>query len=449
MPASALQYRDFTIEMANLRADGRFTVRALGATPGGEARADEAETATFHPDDFKDALARLERRKLPPAELIGLGARLTDLLFPGRVRGLYERSLAALADGQGLRLRLRIEPVSLAALPWEFTHMARVPGEKVAADFLALRRRVSVTRYEVIGAPPPPLKAKEKIRIVVALANPIGTDELDIERDELAILAAVHDLRAKAGAVEPVVVKNATRERLLEVIAGADVFHFAGHGVFEGTEFAEDGTPRKRGKIVLETAANQEDRYDSEQLAVALGDAGVRLAVLGACSSAARDAGGAWTGVAPALARQNLAAVVAMQYKMRDTNAATFMAHLYARALAGYAVDEAVFEGRLAIFNQARGEERDWGVPVLYLRAADGLAFPPPPAQAAGDEAPSVEVQRQLGAVRGESIGAEVGEVLAGQLHVSEVIDVVEQGGKATGLKLGTLGGGSRRGEAP
>jgi hypothetical protein len=132
---------------------------------------------------------------------------------------------------------------------------------------------------------------------------------------------------------------------------------------------------------------------------------------------------------------------VAMQYKVGNVNAGTFVAHLYTRVLGGYTVDEAVFEGRLALFNQAGLEDRDWGVPVLYLRAEDGFLFPVPPAEAAADEAPVVLVQRELGTVRGDDIGARVGEVISGRLEVRDRIDIVERGGSTTGVHIDRLGG--------
>src|SRR5262249_49983672 len=158
---------------------------------------------------------------------------------------------------------------------------------------------------------------------------------------------------------------------VLDALNGADMFHFAGHGLFEGTELTPDGVLLKRGSVVLETASGDPDYVASDQLAVALGNAGVRLVVLGACNSASRDAHGAWTGVAPALVREKVPAIVAMQYRLADAAALTFIPYLYARIFQGYTLDEAVFEGRQAIFNAAQdwAKERDWGVPALYLRA--------------------------------------------------------------------------------
>ncbi len=390
MANQPLTYRDFNLEMTDWKDDGTFRVRVVGETPNGRTmRADQAETVVYRQEDFKRPLGKLSNRSATQDELMQLGAKLADLMLPGRVRTMFEDSLNMLEQkGEGLRLRLSIEPIRLSALPWEYTHVQRAPGEKVPNDFLAWQRHVSITRYENLGSALTRPTGKDKIRIVVALAspheepnNPSNFSPLDVKADETAITSAIGELKGKMPAVEAVVLKQATREALLNAISGTDIFHFAGHGVFDGAELAPDGTFRKKGQIVLETMDNKADPYPSDQLARILGDTGVRLVMLGACNSAARDEGGAWTGVAPALVREKIPAVVAMQYPVADTAASKFMTYAYARVLAGYTIDEAVFEGRLAIFSQAQdwAASRDWGAPVLYLRDDDGLLFPLPP----------------------------------------------------------------------
>jgi hypothetical protein len=444
MAAKALTYRDFNIELTDLQADGSFSVRVLGQTPGGEMRAADAERATYRQEAFSRHLGKLQRRKASRAELVELGGMLADLLLPGRVRRLFEGSVRALGPGEGLRLRLRIESLPLAALPWEYTYLRRAAGEGVDSDFLGLQRRLSIARYEIIGAPLKPPQARDKIRIVAALANPVDHPVvLDLGADRRAISAAIDDLKSKAQEVESVVLPEATRSGLLQAIRGGDIFHFSGHGTFEGAELTPEGRLLKRGQIILEAEDGTSDRVDSRQLASSLGQAGVRLVVLGACQSGQRDEGGAWTGVAPALVRENIPSVVAMQYGVMDHNAARFIAHLYTRVLGGYAIDEAVSEGRLAIYTHAGLENRDWGVPVLYLRADDGVLFPVPPAESGSAEPPLVVVQRKLGAVRGEDIGAEIGEMVGGRVVVRDEIRVVEPGGRSVGAKIDRLGGGS------
>lgn len=452
MAEKPLTYENFDLEMTDLKEDGTFTVRVLGQTPGGEMRADEAETATYDADKLKLPLRKLEARRLKEAEAIELGEALAVMMFPGRVGDLFDDSLQAVeAAGKGLRVRLRAEPLALAALPWEYVYQQKTAGEKVGQDFLALRN-VSITRYETTGAPLQPLAGKEKLRLVAALASPLDQDALNLNKDKEAIKAAVAELESHLDGgkdvVESVVLEQATRAGLLEALEGADLFHFSGHGIFEGTELTPEGKLLKKGRIILETEEMESDRFESGQLATALREAGVRLVVLGACESAARDEGGAWTGVAPALVREEVPAVVAMQFKVLDKNAARFIAHLYTRVLGGATIDEAVAHGRRAIFvhSDKGAAERDWGVPVIYLRAADGVLFPLPEApegEAADPQAapPSVRVQRRLGTVRGEAIGVKVEELLGGSIEVDEEIDVVEEGGSAIGVTIGRMGG--------
>jgi CHAT domain len=201
----------------------------------------------------------------------------------------------------------------------------------------------------------------------------------------------------------------------------------------------DDGRFRKRGQLVLETADNAADFYPSDQLAGVLGNAGVRLVVLGACNSAARDEGGAWTGVAPALVREKVPAVVAMQYPLADKAAARFLPNLYTRVLAGYSLDEAVFEGRQAIFSQARDWAKDyyWGVPVIYLHAKDGFLFPTPTDETdvAGDnvQSPTVRVQQDIKIVEGQVIGAVIEKFLRNNVGIFQNIDAVKPGATVIG----------------
>jgi hypothetical protein len=62
-------------------------------------------------------------------------------------------------------------------------------------------------------------------------------------------------------------------------------------------------------------------------------------------------------------------------------------------------------------------------------------------------EEPLVLVQRKLGTVLGEDIGAEIDAVLSGQLEVRDAIDVVGPGGKTVGVRIGRLRGAPWLGE--
>lgn len=160
------------------------------------------------------------------------------------------------------------------------------------------------------------------------------------------------------------------------VMTGAHILHYAGHGDFLGEMGAKFGTQVGKGALVLVGEDGEAELFPVEKLARNLVGRNIRLAVFGACETARRDQLNAWTGVAPALTRAGIPAVVAMQYSVRDTNAIAFSRRFYRALAAGETIDAAVTDGRLAIFNRSDMDERDWGVPVLYLRTPGGMLFP-------------------------------------------------------------------------
>lgn len=443
----AMVYHDFNLRFAGYdETDGTFKVWSEGESPGGTMRPDDASICTYHPKAFWNVPASgsgglfgdLERRRLNREGMSKFGKLLADLALPeGQVRNLFRQSLSALKAGEGLRVRLHIDSVALAQLPWEFIALPQASGEPQATDFLALRREISIARTDTVETLVHGLPNRPVARVVGVLSSPDGQTEIDVDKDREAIEQAVRALQQAAGQHQIEVIwakRPATREALVQAIAsGADIFHFAGHATFTGTE----------GQIILEKDDNTSDFYSGEQLAQLLYSKEVRLAVLGACETGRRDGQNVWSGVAPALTRQRIPAVIANQFKIRDDNAILLAAKIYPRLLAGYTVDEALYEARQAIYQHKGLEDRDWGVPVLYLHDTSGVLFPKPEADAAGaiSSSPFVQVSNTFNRVLGEVIDTQIGIVTGGRIQISNKVDVVEKGATFTSLKIDKLGG--------
>jgi hypothetical protein len=94
------------------------------------------------------------------------------------------------------------------------------------------------------------------------------------------------------------------------------------------------------------------------------------MAILNACEGARTSRSDPFAGVAQSLVQQGIPAVVAMQYEITDEAAITFSRELYGAIVDGYPIDAAVAEARKAIF--AKGNDVEWGTPVLYLCSPDG-----------------------------------------------------------------------------
>jgi hypothetical protein len=387
-----MEYRNLDLELFDYRADDgaeRYRVRVADSPAGQQRYADAAEVKV--PTDLRRRVRQLERRALEAREMVDLGCALADLLFPPRVRRLLLESRAGLGDGQGLRIRLRLHAYALVDLPWEYTYIPQPdtpPGQEGVEGFLALDRRFSLVRYELMEQPVARLEAvpTAPLRMVVLMADPGGpaypTLDLDLERRH------IEEALAGMAEVRPEFYPDATRVTLLDAVTReAHIFHFAGHGLFEGELGAAVRNLEGAGSIVLLDDRGQPFRLRADLLAQSLTGRGLRLAFLGACRAGARDGVNAWTGVAPALSRAGIPAVVAMQFTIRDQNAVAFSRQFYRALAAGQPVDAAVTDGRLAILNRAGQAERDWGVAVLYLRTDQAVLFPPvghPPRAGAG-----------------------------------------------------------------
>jgi hypothetical protein len=138
--------------------------------------------------------------------------------------------------------------------------------------------------------------------------------------------------------------------------------------------------------------------------------------------------------------------VVANQYRILDKCAIAFSRQFYGALVGGLSIERAVAAGRLAAYN-ADKEGRDWGVPVLYLRAPNGQFFEgAPEAELRGQARAAAEADVNLRvrevAKGGEVVGGTVRHVLKGKLSIDvEVSGTVY--GKVVGLQAERMDGGS------
>ncbi len=373
-----MHYHDMTIEAANAtlertpdkRRVGSFSVRVL-ASPAGEMRPQDAATVSYDDKALQLSLQQLETRALDRAGLVALGRTLAGLLLPPKASGalagvgdMLADSLLAIGPDDGLRLRLRLPP-QLAVLPWEYAYVERAGGGDGMDGFLALDPRVAIVRHEALAVPDSLPLAQEPLRVVAALASAEGLPPLDLAREQ----ADLQEAFASQPGIAPVWLPDATLDELLAALPGTAIFHFAGHGVFTRQMADQPGTYTGTGALAF-----YDQSVDAEQLGINLRGQGVRLAVLGGCETGRRDGVNVWSGVAPALVKQQLPAVIANQLPIKDACAIAFSKQLYGALAGGLPIEQALAAGRVAAYN-ADKEGRDWGVPVLYMRDADGVLF--------------------------------------------------------------------------
>lgn len=363
-----LKYFDFDVLIE--RANDRYRVRVL-QSPAGQASAEF--TLPFTDQDIEILMLRVGRsrrgvRRIESPEMEAakqFGGKLFDAVFAGDVRGALRSSLdTANRESAGLRLRLRLaDAPELVDLPWEFLY-------NVALNrFLALSNKTPLVRYIELPETPRPLKIALPLRVLVMISSPTDYDQLDVEREWQKLNDALHDLIANNSILLErldTATLSALRRKLRQ--GQYHVLHFIGHGGFD--------TQTQDGLLILEDEQGRGRRTSGQYLAAVLTDHdSMRLVVLNACEGARTARTDPFAGVAQSLVQQGIPAVIAMQFEISDAASITFTHEFYGAISDGYPIDAALGGARSAIFTDVN--DLEWGTPVLYLRAPDGVIFAP------------------------------------------------------------------------
>ncbi len=366
-----LDYLDFELEIG--MKDGPEYPVAVLRSPAGEAR--ERVEFPFSELELENRLQALQiallrtgsilRQVLTPEEhaVQDLGRALFEVLLCGEVRSRYDVSLReADAQSKGLRIKLRVQSPELAVLPWEFIYDPR------RGEYVCLSRNTPLVRYIELPQPVQPLRAGLPLRILGLAVSPAGLPPLDIAQEKLRVETALEGLRA-AGLVTLTWLEGQTwRDLQREMRHGPwHVFHFIGHGGFSRTT--------EEGFVALADESGEAYHLSATQLGRLLADhRDLRLALLNACEGARGSTQDIFSATAAILLRRGLPAVLAMQYPISDRAAIEFSRTFYEALADGLPVDTATTEARQAI-SYVAPHSVEWGIPVLYMRAPDGVLF--------------------------------------------------------------------------
>ena len=349
--------------------DGGYRTRVV-ASPAGEAQTDF--TLPFSDEGLENLVlkvvgsigrARRKVRRIEPQEsrlIEDFGSQLFQAVFSGPVRECLGRSrIAAENKDAGLRVRLRL-PGDLANIPWEYLYDDEY-------GFLGLDPRTALVRYLEMSAPVQPFPIRPPLRILTIVSAPTDIPEIDGEK-EWGKLKDELDGLVRDGMVQLDRLETGTLAELLPPLRQNEyhVLHFIGHGGYD--EEAHDGA----------LAFEDEDRNTRlvtgrDLMQMISGHRSLRLVVLNACEGARSASDDPFGGVAQALVRRGIPAVVAMQFEISDPAALVFSPSFYQAIAQGRPVDVATVEARKTMF--ARGHTVEWATPVLYLRSQDGRVF--------------------------------------------------------------------------
>ena len=290
-----------------------------------------------------------------------LGTQLYQTLLPDKINALFHATIAdAKANKQNIRLRLIFESPQLASLPWEFLY------NEDTNTFLANNTETVLSRYIDIPLQKRHIKAANlPLKVLVVISNPTDLTTLNPTVEEKLIRQAL-EKHIKTGQIELDILQNSTRNKIQQKLReqAYQVFHFIGHGTFDNN----------KGYIVLEDEYNQTQLLDDENFAnFFLGNPDLGLIILNSCKGAKISSNQAMKGTAPNLVRRGIPAVVAMQYSIPDNTAKLFTDEFYRTLALGYPIDTAIQTTRNAISMEIGLDKPDFAIPVLYMRAKDGI----------------------------------------------------------------------------
>ncbi len=332
-----------------------------------------------------------------------LGGLLFQALLGGEVGGLFRSVQGAFEGDPGRALRLRLHFPSrekrawrLQSLPWELLYHAQ------DRRFFALSCRMPLVRSLDTPRPLRVLPAGPPLRVLVAMANPPGTDLLDLPAERRKI---EEDL-SKVSGIEFVVLEQTTLRDLRLRLRGKPSFHivhFMGHGVGFDEESGE-------GALLLDSPGGEVARLSATGLTEMFEDlAAPALVVLNACETALTSGGvDPIRSVAASLVVAGLPAVLAQRTAIQDDAALILAEELYRRLAQDEPIEAAVAEARRALRLERWGTT-EWAIPALFVRPAPGEVLPhpvealvkettPPPSsrEPAASEPPPAAPQRKL-----------------------------------------------------
>jgi hypothetical protein len=281
-------------------------------------------------------------------------------------------------------LELHKEASDLAKYPWEFLFVRWAER----GFFLAGEQSdLILTRFVPKVPPEINIKTEEPLRILVAFSHPYELGDIK----STVTTEVINDIKSLGNSehIEVRVEDNPTHNKLCQLMSREDVpgdaqeppenrarfrpdiFHFIGHGEPNKLALIRDekaiALDEDKGKSRVEA-----DWCDANQVVKLFNNHTPRLVFLHACDGAKADSVTGLSDLARELVYDRVPIVIAMQYSIKNKDAALFARTFYERIRNNSEIDEAVRAGREAL-GQKQDKKGSWsdrrfGTPVVYLQ---------------------------------------------------------------------------------
>jgi hypothetical protein len=235
-------------------------------------------------------------------------------------------------------------------------------------EYLVLSQQTPIVRYLELPQTISSLTVEPPLRVLAMVTSPANLPPLDIRQEKQRIESAVAGLQ-RQGTLELTWLEGQGWRDLQRAMRQGPwhIYHFVGHGGFD--EQTDEGL------IALVGEEGKADLLTATQVGRLLANhASLRLVLLNACEGATGSSQDIFSSTASIIVRRGIPAVIAMQYEITDRAAIEFARSFYESLADGLPVDSAVAEARAAVSYSVTNTV-EWGTPVLYMRAPDGILF--------------------------------------------------------------------------
>ena len=279
---------------------------------------------------------------------------------------------------QILQVILEINEIAMpevVAYPWELMCLPQKYNQ--GNIHLATERKLSFyrCRYQLEEASKLSINLKEgeKLKIALVVSKPTAEtllsnveyqgvkqylENLDTQQDEVKFFPVMDSLNF-----------SDIVERLEE--DEPDIFHFIGHGRLI-KENEED-----IGQIAFVNDSGEADWKEAKFFTQLFSGHTPKVVILQACETGKESESNAFSSVASRLILQGIPVVIAMQYKVSNQTASSFVKEFYSQIIKGNCVDMAVQKARSKLAFDNGYEKRDFAIPVIYMNVNKGYLFTP------------------------------------------------------------------------
>lgn len=279
--------------------------------------------------DTRDPAARVAR-------LRDFGARLHGQIFNPEIARIWSEHKRS---HEFLVLCIRIDDGAneLEAIAWE----TLFDGE----EFIAAGARTTLSRLPLQVQPqaaPPAVPLP--LKMLALVSSPLDLQDnarLQMEREQEILLEAIND-PAGQGRLRA----DFEDEAKLEILEGSletpyQIVHYTGHGI----------APENGGGLLLEDARGNSRPTSAAEVLQSLrrAEKNLRLVVLSGCQTSRTINVEGFRDMARGLLRQEIPAVIAMQFSISDTGGLKFAESLYSRIATGRSLELATHAARRAL----------------------------------------------------------------------------------------------------